>query len=235
MLSSSFAHSFALVIGIDQYVNGLPLLRIVEVLTADHGYTVSLMIDSAATGPALKRILNETLPGQITANDRLLVYFAGHGLAEDGDDGPVGYFVPQDARRDDLTTLLPMITVCQALEALPCRHLLLILDCCFAGAFRWATTRQLRVMPLTLYRERYERFVHDPAWEVLTSAASDQTAADITARLGKRRDDGQHSPFALALFDALAGKADLVSAQKVLGYRECNIQPRWTARAYHRK
>lgn len=219
--SGSFARSVALVIGNDQYANGVPPLRsaandarrLAQVLATDHGYTVPLLLNAVATGAALTRILSETLVQQLTANDRLLVYFAGHGLAEDGDDGPAGYLVPQDARRDDATTLLPMTAFNQMLSALPCRHLLLILDCCFAGAFRWATTRQLREARLTLYRERYERFVRDPAWQVISSAASDQTAADIAVRFGERRDNGQHSPFALALFDALAGKADLVSAQ----------------------
>lgn len=216
-----FAHSLGLVIGINRYVNGIPPLRsavndarrLADVLASAHGYRIQMLLDENASGAELERHLTETLPRQLGASDRLLIYFAGHGLADDGDDGPAGFLVPQDARRADVATLLAMTSVNEWLSALPCRHLLLILDCCFAGAFRWATTRQLRVARLTLYRERYERFVRDAAWQVITSAASDQTAADIAARFGERHDDGQHSPFALALFDALAGKADLVSAQ----------------------
>jgi hypothetical protein len=34
-----------------------------------------------------------------------------------------------------------MAQINQALLELPCRHFLGILDCCFAGAFRWSSTR----------------------------------------------------------------------------------------------
>lgn len=93
----------------------------------------------------------------------------------------------------------------QWLTALPCRHLLAIFDCCFAGAFRWASTRALAPLPATIYRERDDRFRRDPAWQVLTSAAYDQTALDFLQGDPQRGSDGQHSPFANALFAALAG------------------------------
>ncbi|MCG8363795.1 MAG: hypothetical protein MJA27_10755 [Pseudanabaenales cyanobacterium] len=39
-----------------------------------------------------------TLPPLIETSDRLLFYFAGHGIALNGEDGPEGYLIPQDAR-----------------------------------------------------------------------------------------------------------------------------------------
>ena len=61
----------------------------------------------------------------VEADDRVLFYFAGHGIAADGDDGPAGYLVPADADPTDLKTLIPMAELQDALQALPCRHLLL--------------------------------------------------------------------------------------------------------------
>ena len=119
------------------------------------------------------------MPREVQADDRLLVYFAGHGIALDGDDGPAGYLVPQDARPDDRQTFLPMTDLSRWLERLPCRHLLLVLDCCFAGAFRWSSTRDLGALPEVIHKERFDRYIRDPAWQVITSAAYDQKALDV--------------------------------------------------------
>ena len=64
-------------------------------------------------------------------------------------------------------------------ERLPCRHLLLVLDCCFAGAFRWASTRELGALPEVIHKERFDRYIRDSAWQVITSAAYDQKALDV--------------------------------------------------------
>src|SRR6266542_5499134 len=217
-----FHHSLAIVIGINAYAGGIPPLRsaandarrLARILTDDHGYDVRLLLDEQATFASIIRLLTETLPAEVGPDDRVLVYFAGHGIALDGEDGPAGYLVPQDARLADRASFLPMHSLHQALIALPCRHLLLILDCCFAGAFRWSSTRSLWAPPGLVYRERYDRFVRDPAWQVISSAAYDERAADVLAGFGARGDDGQHSPFALALFEALRGEADLLVRAK---------------------
>jgi WD40 repeat protein len=147
--------------------------------------------------------LTKQLPSILGPDDRLLFYFAGHGVATDSDDGPAGYVLPQDARREDDTTFLQMTELQQALNGLQCRHLLVILDCCFAGAFRWSSTRHLQPAAQVIHRERYEYFVKDPAWQVIASAAYDQAAQD------KRNERDKHSPFALALFKGLLGDADV--------------------------
>ena len=79
------------------------------------------------------------LPQQIQASDRLIFYFAGHGIALNGDDGPEGFLIPQDAKLGDTSSYLPMVRLQKALDKLPCRHFLTVLDCCFAGAFRWSS------------------------------------------------------------------------------------------------
>ena len=102
------------------------------------------------------------------------------------------------------------------LTALPCRHMLAILDCCFAGAFRWASTRHIGALPDVIHKERFDRYLRSPAWQVITSASYDQRAINVltgsvAASLGTRKEDArQHSPFAQALFDALQGAGDLV-------------------------
>ena len=224
-----FDCNLAVVIGIDNYGNGVPSLstpandarELARVLRDEHGYEqVWEFIDPictdencqpTATREKLEEFLEKTLPKEVEKNHRLLFYFAGHGIALNGDDGPQGYLIPQDAKLGDATTYLPMPKIERALTELSCRHCLIILDCCFAGAFRWSSTRKLVPIPEVIHKERFERFIHDPAWQVITSASYDQFAWDTLELKDDRGTDPnrkQHSPFAAALIEALSGSAD---------------------------
>ncbi len=220
--------SLAIIIGINQYVNGIPALKtavndvrkIAHTLETKYQYQVLQLLDEDATGTQIRELFaafeQQTLPlpdgnkTQLHPDDRLLFYFAGHGIALDAldnADGPVGFLVPQDARIDNDSSLLPMKRLHDALLALPCRHLLVILDCCFAGAFRWAGQRDA-VRAQKMYRERYERFISGCAQQVITSAADDEKAADSLYRFGQRSEHEGHSPFAELLLKGLSGGAD---------------------------
>lgn len=213
---AEFSHNLAIVIGINDYRHGIAPLhnavndakQLVKILREKHGYQVWICLDETATLKNLKHLLETTLPQNVTADDRLLFYFAGHGIALNSDNEPAGYLIPQDAKQSEVQTYLPMTDLKAALEKLPCRHFLGILDCCFAGAFRWGSTRDLFAAPEVIHRERYDRFIQDPAWQIITSAASDQKALDAFALNAERGQIGEHSPFAAALVEALSGDAD---------------------------
>lgn len=221
----NFAQHHAFIVGIDAYAHVSRLktavsdaTRLAQVLREQQQFTVHPPLLDASAGD-LRRLLHETMKNAVGPQDRVLFYFAGHGIADDGDDGPQGYLVPADGRPSDVSSFVPMTDLRQALQALPCRHLLLIMDCCFSGAFKWSSaTRGLgSLMPKRIYKDRFDRFISDPAWQVITSAASDQLALDllpggrVTGERGAvmaAEDATLHSPFALALFDGLAGLAD---------------------------
>jgi hypothetical protein len=240
-----FAAHHAVVIGINAYRSVEKLrtavadaARLAALLETQHGFTVHPpLLD--ATGEDLRHLLHEVLPSVVGANDRLLFYFAGHGTAEDGDNGPAdGYLVPADANPADPASMIAMRELRAALEALPCRHLLLILDCCFSGAFAWGAQQRAvgSLTPKRLYQQRFDRFVRDPAWQVITSAAADQQALDVIQgrATGRREEDGaDHSPFALALFAGIAGDADgqgnlsgdgVITAQKLYTYLRDQVE-----------
>ncbi|MBV7335486.1 caspase family protein [Chloroflexi bacterium TSY] len=148
--SREFRRNLAVIVGINDYGRGIPPLRtarpdaerLARILTEGHSYDVNLLVEDVSS-QHLTTLLHEELPQQIGKDDRLLFYFAGHGIALDGDDGPAGHLIPQDADAANSSTFLPMKTVHDALTKLSCRHCLIILDCCFSGAFRWAATRNL--------------------------------------------------------------------------------------------
>ncbi len=212
---SDFSRSWAFIIGINNYTNGIPRLQnavndataLIELLREQYGYEVREYLDEAATLLNLHEMLRVILAKEITANDRLLFYFAGHGIALNGDE-PEGYLIPQDATLGDVQTYLPMTQLYECLSKLPCRHFLGILDCCFAGAFRWSCGNREILAAKTVYKERYERFITDPAWQVITSASYNQKALDAFAFNTQCASNGKHSPFAFSLLEALQGKAD---------------------------
>jgi Flp pilus assembly protein TadD len=227
MAQSPFNRNLAIIIAINDYKNQIPplntpvpdaseLARLLEEDLGEHDrYEVQLLLNEEANRDGLEQLIKKLKNNEIKVSekDRVLFYFAGHGIADDvleNQDGPVGYLIPQDAKLNNTNTYLPMQELHNALIELPCRHLLVILDCCFAGAFRWASLSREVERRYTVYKERYDRFIKDPAWQVITSAGDDQKALDsLTAQRGQvQRGEKIHSPFAQALFDALHGKTD---------------------------
>ncbi|MGK7953019.1 MAG: caspase family protein [Xenococcaceae cyanobacterium] len=240
MFKHNFNRNFAIIIGINNYNNGIKKLetaeldaqKLADIIKTQHQslkekyqkeneYKVKLLLNEEANIKQLKKLIEDFKKGRIpldnekvtvTEDDRLLFYFAGHGIALDAlenQEGPVGYLIPQDATSGDSSTYLPMQKLHDALNALPCRHMLAILDCCFAGAFRWASLKREILPKVKVYKERYDRFISDAAWQVITSAADDQKALDSLGSRGIVTDGNEvNSPFAKALFDALCGGAD---------------------------
>jgi tetratricopeptide (TPR) repeat protein len=215
------AHRYAAVIGIDPYGHGIAPLRtaaadaraIAAALERDHGFSAPhLLLNEEATGAAILRLLEETLPPLAVTESAVVLYYAGHGVAlGDGREGPEGFLLPQDARPGDESTWLSMERVRQALSRLACKHLLVVLDCCFAGSFRWAASRSFVPVVRPLYDSQYERFLAGTAWQVLTSASHQERALDVAPGCRNTRDGGAengHSPFAAALLRGLAGEAD---------------------------
>jgi len=176
-----FAKHHAFIIGIDAYEKVSTLQtavadaqRLAEVLSAQQHFAVyPPLLD--AKGSDIRRLF-QTMSEQVGKDDRVFFYFAGHGIAADGDDGPAGHIVPADAEPTDVKTFIPMADLQMALDRLPCRHLLMVLDCCFSGAFKWSSqSRDIgTLMPRRIYKERFDRFIADPAWQVITSAAYDR-------------------------------------------------------------
>ncbi|WP_414622819.1 caspase family protein [Calothrix sp. CCY 0018] len=175
-----------------------------------------------ATLEQLRLLLTETLPNKLkpTSADRLLFYFAGHGISRNSQDGPAGYLVPQTAEQGNQDSFLSMRELHDALSKLECHHLLIILDCCFAGTFRWASSRKLMPILKTVHKEHYDRFIRYPAWQIITSAAHDQQAMDFCVdQRSSAKEDTKHSPFALALIEGLRdNKADIIQDQVITAH-----------------
>lgn len=245
-----FTNAFraAFLIGIDAYKEGLPSLTnavrdvdaVADALKRQHGFQiVCKLTNEQATLARIREALAELrrLP---LSEGRLVFYFAGHGISEPTGTGsaPEGYFIPQDAEARSPQTFLPMREVYTALRELGCHQMLIVLDCCFSGAFRFST-RDVRSSRGKMYLERFTRYLADPAWQVITSTAPNERALDVVVMerpLGVRAQSEQfsaHSPFAQALLEGLAGGADrslsapgdgLITAAELHRYIEARLQ-----------
>ncbi|WP_285057684.1 tetratricopeptide repeat protein [Pedobacter ginsengisoli] len=69
-------------------------------------------------------------------NDNLLIFYAGHGIAEKDKFGDVdGYWVPVSAKKGMNSTYISSDDINKALKRSNSKHILVIADACFSGAF----------------------------------------------------------------------------------------------------
>ncbi|MEM6697653.1 MAG: caspase family protein, partial [Bacteroidota bacterium] len=221
----SFGKSHAFLVGINEYqyesnlrnaINDVEAIAEILREEAVHDFVVHEPLLNA-TFDELSHLLKVDMPKILEEKDRVLFYFAGHGIATPSREGrPEGYLLPSDAttdRKESDKRMLAMSDLNSALDALPCKHFFLVLDCCFAGAFQWANNKRSNAsLPKKIYRQHFDRYVSDPAWQVLTSSSYDQEAFDSTPRVDTSRNKGQqqNSPFATLFMEALRGEADVV-------------------------
>ncbi len=72
----------------------------------------------------------------LTENDNLLIFYAGHGIAEKDRFGDVdGYWIPSNAKVGLTSTYISADDIKKALKRSVAKHILVIADACFSGSF----------------------------------------------------------------------------------------------------
>jgi len=197
------------VIGIDEYAHWPRLHNAVTDATGVEKLFRGLgfepldrpLLDGDATRGAIMSLLLDTLPRKLGPDDGVVIFFAGHGRAEEAVVGnttvETGYIAPVDARTGSLAELIDVDTLLGAAARLPARHVLVFLDSCHSGVALGGSVSSLRSLPgplADLDRRRSRK--------VITSARGDQVASDGGPVPG-------HSLFTGTLIDGLAtGRAD---------------------------
>src|SRR5215831_10726461 len=121
--------------------------------------------------------------GTATRDDVLLVYFSGHGKLDQS--GRLHLCMQDTDSADLLSTAVSSARISEFVDASRARNVVIVLDCCYAGAFRGAELGQAMAGP-----DRY----------VLTSCRGTQLANDATVEHGT-------SYFTQHLVDGLLGAA----------------------------
>jgi uncharacterized caspase-like protein len=218
-LIPKYSNSHALVIGINYYKTSPPLGYAVNdavaVATALSGLfhfpkeKVHLLLDSEATHSAiLDHFLSFACDGT-EVNDRLVVFFAGHGHTVRSSRGEIGYLVPSDGDCHNLASLIRWDELTRNADLIEAKHILFLMDACYGGlaimrAIRPGSMRFLKDMMLRRSRQ------------VLTAGKADEMVADRGGPLPN------HSVFTGHLLKALEGNAaspeGLLTANGVVSY-----------------
>src|SRR5438270_615909 len=66
-------------------------------------------------------------------DDRVFVFFAGHGCTRTGRRGEVGYLVPVDGIPDDVSSLVRWDDLTRNADWVPAKHASFVMDACYGG------------------------------------------------------------------------------------------------------
>lgn len=143
-------------IGINDYntaSNGVPPLRfavadamaVADAFDRNMGITGQniQLFNEDATRSNIIQALRKTLPGNVSKQDTVIVFFSGHGAPEtvagglsgsDHEENLVRYLLPVEAEADNLIgSAIPMQDIARYFRLLPCERLIFLADTCYSG------------------------------------------------------------------------------------------------------
>ena len=133
--------SWAVVIGIDDYeqaprlkyatADAMAVARTLE----QQGFQVTALYNKHATKAALERELGDNLVDRVGEQDRVVIFFAGHGETKTARGGKtMGYLLPVQGQQDALSeTSISMGWIKELADALPSKQVLFLVDVCYGG------------------------------------------------------------------------------------------------------
>ena len=222
---------FGLIIGVGKYANLGPDLHlqyseadaeaIHDVLISKEGGNfapedVRKFVGAEATLENIRRAIEEWLPSVAKENDRVVIFFAGHGFL---DDKGRGYFAPYDVQMDRLAqTGYPMDQFGRIVSsAIKAKWKVLFADACHSGA----------ITPEMI--ERVNATVASSSRDLLALTASRKRESSYEDK------ELKHGVFSWFLVQALKGYADRdsdgrVTADELIDYVRYNVREHTTKR-----
>jgi uncharacterized caspase-like protein len=209
--ASAFGRYHALVIGNQtyQYLARLktPLAdarAVAEMLRTEYAFQdVRLLLD--ATRAEMVRAL-DAVRRELTEDDNLLIYYAGHGWLDQEADR--GYWLGVDAESDTRANWLSNADITDTLRALRAKHVLIVADSCYSGSLvRDAGIRSLDATDLV-------RLARKRARTVLTSGGAEPVMDE---------GGGGHSVFARAFIETLRAAPAASDVSSLFGGLRRNV------------
>jgi len=206
--SSLYRESWGVLIGIDDYAHW-PKLRYAvndakgmkDLLINKFGFkaeNVFTLFNEEATRKNILKLFHDKLadPKLTEENDRVFVFYAGHGATRKLPSGrDLGYVIPVDAdARQYYGEAISMTNISDIAEAMPAKHMLFVMDSCYSGL---ALVRGGAVDSQNYIQETSQR----NARQMLTAGGADQQVAD--------GGPNGHSIFTWTLLQSLQGEGDL--------------------------
>ena len=174
----------AVTIGIDAYPerplrSAVADARRVAAALRALGFQVYELHDAQATGAQITHLFRQALPNLLGPDGQLVVFFAGHGHTDrPGAVDAMGYLIPVDGSLSDpraaVQTGISMASLAEWVSErwLRARHVLLLVDACYAGLALPGTLRSAPAADLAWA-------AHMPSTVVLTAGSDGETAAEL--------------------------------------------------------
>ena len=204
LLKPFYSNSRALVIGVNEYEEVSPLSYAVSDAEAVRDALVGqldfpdtnvfLLTDNQASRSAIMRAYLSLATSVVDMDERIIIFFAGHGLTRTGYRGEVGYLVPSDGDPEDLATLIRWDDLTTNADLVRAKHMFFIMDACYGGL---ALNRSLSQGGARFLRDMMQRFSR----QVLTAGKADEEVSDSGGPLPN------HSVFTGHLLEGIGGKA----------------------------
>ncbi len=223
----AYDNSYALVIGINRFSD--PKIPSLNYAVQDAQAIAELLSQLEFPKENIKLLTNEdatllrvkeefvALGAKTKKNDRLLVYWAGHGETESlPRGGEMGYLIPTDGKADHLfETCLSMDELKRLSERVSAKHVLFLVDACYGGLSAVASRSLPKETELYL-----QKVTSAEATEIITAGTKDEEVVESPT--------WGHSAFAKAILDGFNSKVvdrngdGVVTADELFSY----LQPK---------
>ena len=199
--ASLYDRSYAVIIGINNYEKWPSLeyavndAKAMERKLKSLGFETTTLINQNANKDNILKILGDELPRKVEKNDRVIIFFAGHGQTEQlADDSQMGYIIPVDADTGNIfSTAISMDQVRIFSRRLKAKHVLYLIDSCYAGL---GLTRSGSIPPNE--KDYLRKITTRKAHQMLVAGGKGELA----------HEEGSHGVFTKYILEALDGAAD---------------------------
>lgn len=213
---ATYTNSRALVIGIDAYTRCSPLSNachdaqsLADALVKRLSFppeNVRLLLNADATRAKILSAFMG-LHEACSPDDRVIIFFAGHGHSVSGNTKVQGFLVPVDADPADLSSLIRWQEFVEGSEMIPAKHMLFVMDACFSGLLMQRAVGGGDARFVTDMLQRYSR-------QAITAGKADQLVGDGV--------QGGNSTFTRHFLEGLNGAAadrhGIITATSAMNY-----------------
>ena len=221
-IASGYDNSYAVCIGINGYKYWSKLncavndAEEVKKLLLESGFNeVKLLKDTEAT----KKGINDALSwlGKVAKkNDRVVIYFSGHGDTQKGSRGKqLGYIIPVNCpeKENYLVNAISMSTLHEVAQHIHAKHILYVMDSCYSGIALLAkgTDRGEFIAAMT----------EDPVIYMITAGKADEKAFEVSG----------HGVFTYYFLRGLKGEADTDKNEVITGTEIGAYTQKWVLQA----
>ncbi len=173
-----------------------------QVLRDRYGFKTTLLLD--ADRYQVLAALN-TLRTQLTDQDNLLIYYAGHGELDQVNNR--GYWLPVDAEADSSANWISSIQITDVLNAMTAKQILLVADSCYSGMLTRAAVARLDAGMSEEERLRWLKAMATKRARLVLSSGGVQPVLDGGG--------GDHSVFAAAFLKVLEENRGVLETQRL--------------------